>query len=55
MLFGAPGEVLTLRHDMSGPEAFGTGILASLRHVATANGVGRGLDPVFDAAFPRAR
>ena len=55
VLFGAPGEVLTLRHDMSGPEAFGPGILASLRHVATANGVGRGLDPVFDAAFPRAR
>jgi 4-hydroxy-tetrahydrodipicolinate reductase len=44
VLFGAPGETLTLRHDMSGPSAFGPGILASLRYAATAVGVARGLD-----------
>ncbi|MFO1009891.1 MAG: dihydrodipicolinate reductase C-terminal domain-containing protein [Planctomycetota bacterium] len=49
VLFGARGETLTLRHDMSGPEAFGPGILAGLRYVATAHGVARGLDPVFGA------
>ncbi|MBK7877529.1 MAG: 4-hydroxy-tetrahydrodipicolinate reductase [Planctomycetes bacterium] len=54
VLFGAPGEVLTLRHDMSGPDAFGPGILAALRHVATASGVGRGLDAVFARGVPTA-
>ncbi len=43
VLFGAPGETLSLRHDMSSPEAFGPGILAALRHAAVAEGVGRGL------------
>jgi 4-hydroxy-tetrahydrodipicolinate reductase len=43
VLFGARGETLTLRHDMSGPEAFGEGILLALRHAAVAQGVGRGL------------
>ena len=47
VLFGAPGETLTLRHDMHGPEAFGPGLVAGLRHVATAVGVARGLEPVF--------
>lgn len=44
VLFGSPGETLTLRHDMSGPSAFGPGLLASLRFAATAVGVARGLD-----------
>ena len=43
VLFGGPGETLTLRHDMLGPEAFGAGILAALTYAATADGVGRGL------------
>jgi len=44
VLFGASGETYTLRHDMSGPAAFGPGILAALRHAANALGVARGLD-----------
>jgi len=42
--FGAPGERLTLRHDMLGPEAFGPGILAALTHAARCEGVGHGLE-----------
>ncbi|MCE9594997.1 MAG: 4-hydroxy-tetrahydrodipicolinate reductase [Planctomycetes bacterium] len=44
VIFGAAGESLTLRHDMSGPEAFAPGILAGLRYVARCSGVGRGLE-----------
>jgi 4-hydroxy-tetrahydrodipicolinate reductase len=44
VLFGAPGERLTLRHDMSGPEAFAPGIVCALRYAATAEGVGRGIE-----------
>jgi 4-hydroxy-tetrahydrodipicolinate reductase len=43
VILGAAGETYTLRHDMSGPEAFATGILASLRHASRAVGVGRGI------------
>lgn len=43
VLFGAPGELLTLRHDMSSPAAFGPGLLLAARHCATANGVAVGL------------
>ena len=43
VLFGAPGETLTLRHDMASPAAFAPGILASLRFAATAAGIARGL------------
>jgi 4-hydroxy-tetrahydrodipicolinate reductase len=43
VLSGA-GETLTLRHDMNGPDAFGPGILAALRHVSRCAGVGRGLE-----------
>lgn len=44
VLFGAAGELLTLRHDMSGPAAFAPGILAALAHARTAVGVARGLE-----------
>ncbi|MFN0007557.1 MAG: 4-hydroxy-tetrahydrodipicolinate reductase [Planctomycetota bacterium] len=43
VILGGAGETYTLRHDMSGPEAFATGILASLRHAAKALGIGRGI------------
>jgi 4-hydroxy-tetrahydrodipicolinate reductase len=49
VIFGASGESYTLRHDMSGPAAFGPGILAALRHAATAQGVARGLDAALAA------
>jgi len=49
VLLSGPGEVLTLRHDMLGPEAFGPGLLAALRHAARATGVARGLGAVLFA------
>lgn len=44
VLLGAPGETLSLRHDMAGPAAFGPGIRAALLHAAGAVGVARGLE-----------
>jgi len=44
VLFGAPGETLSVRHDMQGPSAFGPGILRALRYAETACGVGSGLE-----------
>jgi len=44
VLLGRAGETLTLRHDMQGPEAFGPGILAALRHALRARGVALGLE-----------
>jgi len=49
VIFGAAGESYTLRHDMHGPAAFGPGILAALRHAASAVGVARGLDAALRA------
>jgi len=48
VLFGAAGESLRLCHDMSGPAAFGPGILAALRFAASAVGVARGLEHALD-------
>lgn len=50
LIFGAPGETYTLRHDMSGPEAFGPGILLALRYAARAAGVARGLGAALERA-----
>lgn len=47
VILGAAGETYTLRHDMSGPEAFGAGILAALRHAERAVGVARGIGVAF--------
>ncbi|MEM7307837.1 MAG: dihydrodipicolinate reductase C-terminal domain-containing protein [Planctomycetota bacterium] len=49
VLLGGPGETLSLRHDMLGPEAFGGGILAALRYARSALGVGRGLALALEA------
>jgi len=46
---GAPGELYSLRHDMSGPEAFAGGIVAAVRYAARAIGVARGLGAALDA------
>lgn len=48
VLFGAPGETVSLRHDMLGPEAFGPGLLAALRHARGALGVAFGLEAALD-------
>ena len=49
VLFGAPGESLTLRHDMSSPEAFGPGLVVAAKHAARAIGVARGLEHALPA------
>jgi 4-hydroxy-tetrahydrodipicolinate reductase len=49
VLFGAPGESLTLRHDMASPEAFGPGLLLAAKHAARAVGVARGLEHALPA------
>lgn len=49
VLFSGAGELLSVRHEMGGPEAFGPGILLAARHVAECLGVGLGLDAVLDA------
>lgn len=51
VLFGSPGEVLRIRHEVFGLEAFGPGILAGIRHVAAAApGVRRGVGHAFSAS-----
>jgi 4-hydroxy-tetrahydrodipicolinate reductase len=50
VVFGAAGETYTLRHDMSGPEGFGPGILLGIRYAASAVGIGRGIALAFEAA-----
>ena len=49
---GSAGEVYSLRHDMSGPQAFGPGIQAAVRYASRATGVGRGIGIAFEAARP---
>jgi 4-hydroxy-tetrahydrodipicolinate reductase len=49
VLFGAPGELYTLRHDAISPEAYGPGIRAGLRYVASASGFGRGIGLAFES------
>lgn len=48
VLFGAPGETLSLCHDMLGPEAFGPGVLAALRYASRALGVAFGLEAAIE-------
>jgi 4-hydroxy-tetrahydrodipicolinate reductase len=50
VLLGAPGETLELRHDMSGPAAFGPGIRAALTYAAAAEGVARGIEHALRSA-----
>lgn len=47
--FASAGELFVLRHEMSGPEAFGPGIALAALHCARCSGVGLGLDGVFAA------
>ncbi|MEI8051473.1 MAG: 4-hydroxy-tetrahydrodipicolinate reductase [Actinomycetes bacterium] len=48
VLFGNPGEGLTLRHDTYDRSAFMAGVLLAVRSVASRPGVTRGLDPLLD-------
>jgi len=47
VLFSAPGEVLSVRHDLLSAEAFAPGILAALRFAARARGIERGIEHAF--------
>lgn len=51
VLFGGAGEVLRITHEVFANDAFGPGILACLRHVASAPlGMLRGVGYAFRAA-----
>jgi 4-hydroxy-tetrahydrodipicolinate reductase len=44
ILFGSLGQILTLRHDALGREAYVPGVVLAIRQVANAQGLVRGLD-----------
>jgi len=48
VIFGGPGETLTLRHDTVSPDVYEAGILLAVRAAATATGVTVGLDKLID-------
>lgn len=48
VIFGGPGETLTIRHDASDRSSFLPGILLAIRAVTTRPGLTVGLDPLFD-------
>jgi 4-hydroxy-tetrahydrodipicolinate reductase len=48
VLFGAPGEVLTITHDTIDSRAYEAGILVAIRAAANATGVTVGLDKLID-------
>ncbi|HEV7564708.1 MAG TPA: 4-hydroxy-tetrahydrodipicolinate reductase [Microbacteriaceae bacterium] len=48
VLFGGPGEVLTITHDTIASTAYEAGILLALRAAASARGVTVGLDKLID-------
>lgn len=50
VLFSGEGELFAVRHEMSGPEAFGAGIVLAARYVSACQGVGLGLDQVLRSA-----
>jgi 4-hydroxy-tetrahydrodipicolinate reductase len=54
VIFGGPGEVLTLDHRTMSQDSYEAGILLGLRAVVTARGVTVGLDQLIDLA-PRGR
>lgn len=49
VVFGSAGEWLRLRHETYDYECFRAGMLAALRHAATAEGVGRGVGVALEA------
>lgn len=46
VLFGGPGELLTIRHDSLTRESFVAGMLAAVRAVKTMRGLSIGLDAI---------
>jgi 4-hydroxy-tetrahydrodipicolinate reductase len=48
VLFGGPGQVLTIRHDAMDRAAFMPGVLLAVRAVADRPGLTVGLDALLD-------
>jgi 4-hydroxy-tetrahydrodipicolinate reductase len=48
VLFGAPGETLTIRHDSFDRESFMPGVLLGVRSVGSRPGLTVGLEPLLD-------
>ncbi len=48
VLFGGPGELLTIRHDSFTRESFVAGMLAAVRAVVRRRGLSIGLDSILD-------
>jgi len=46
VLFGSPGETLTIRHDSTDRSSFMPGILMAVRAVSTMHGLTVGIDPL---------
>jgi 4-hydroxy-tetrahydrodipicolinate reductase len=46
VIFGAPGELLTLRHDSMARSSFLPGVLLAVRSVMRSNDFVRGLEPL---------
>lgn len=51
VVFGAPGEILTIEHDTLDSRAYEAGILVALRAAGAARGVIVGLDKLIDLGF----
>jgi 4-hydroxy-tetrahydrodipicolinate reductase len=50
VVFGGPGETLTIRHDSMDRTSFMPGVLLGIRQVAAHPGLTVGLDGYLDAA-----
>jgi 4-hydroxy-tetrahydrodipicolinate reductase len=48
VLFGGPGQILTLRHDTTDRAAFMPGVLMAIRAVSDRPGLTVGLDALLD-------
>jgi 4-hydroxy-tetrahydrodipicolinate reductase len=48
VLFGGPGQVLTLRHDVTSREAYVPGVLLAIRRIRERQGLIYGLAPLLD-------
>jgi 4-hydroxy-tetrahydrodipicolinate reductase len=48
IIFGGPGQTLTIRHDSMDRESFMPGVLLAIKQVATRRGLTVGLEPLLD-------
>jgi 4-hydroxy-tetrahydrodipicolinate reductase len=48
IIFGGPGQTLTIRHDSMDRESFMPGVLLAIKEVATRKGLTVGLEPLLD-------